>query len=96
MKKKKPIMAQRSYTKGVDFEYLKAMGVEITFYQAWQLGLFHKDLKGKFVWYPRKGTLMFESETGSQNKIKQSGDFMGQNDKTEEVYKEIIRKIDNE
>ena len=80
------------YTEGVDWEFLKAMGVTWVFHQAWQIGLFHPDLKGKFVWYPSKGTLMYEGEHSS-HKVKNSGDFQGQDDTTEDVYNEIMNKI---
>lgn len=88
------------YHDGVDFKFLKAMGITVKMYQPWQIGLFHEEIKGKFIWYPKKGTLMYEDvASGAIIKIGESGDFpastpaeeslMGS---TERVYEEIIKR----
>lgn len=91
------------YHDGVDFVFLRAMGIKVVFYQPWQLGLFHEELRGKFVWYPKKGTLMFEWEFQGEKrtaKVGNSGDFpAGTRDdekvfgSTEKVYNAIIKKV---
>lgn len=93
----------KDYTGGVDFAFLELHDVKIIKHQPWQLGLFHPDLRGKFVWYPRKGTLMFEWEFNGgrqQAKIGQTGDFVAggfemwrDKDATEKVYEQIMKKI---
>lgn len=92
------------YTGGVDFGFLKAHDVKVVKHQPWQLGLFHPDLKGKFVWYPRKGTLMFEWEfQGERHVSKMDGSFIAGGHEawrsasaTERVYKEIMSKINEQ
>jgi len=53
------------------------------------VGLFHPDLKGKYVWYPKKGTLMFESDEGIAN----AGEFPASKDTTEDVVNVIMKKV---
>ena len=81
-----------SYDLGVDYRFLEAHGVEVVKHQPWQLGLFHPDLVGKFVWYPNAGTLVFEGERGFQ-RIDEKCDFPGRKDTTEVVYDLIMAKI---
>lgn len=86
----------------VDYNFLKGMGVKIVMYKPWQIGLFCEELQGKFVWYPKAGTLMYDDrENGTLYKVGKSGQFCaGGNDShlhtpnaTEMVYNEIINKI---
>mgnify|MGYP001160176878 CR=1 FL=1 len=95
----------KDYDGKVDYKFLKAMGIDVVKYQPWQLGLFFPDLKGKFLWYPRKGTLMFEDgkhgEAGREfYKVGQRGEFpagyMGDADSTERVYNEIMKKVNEQ
>lgn len=65
------------------------MDVTVKEYQPWQLGLFHPDLTGKYVWYPKKGTLMYESDEGIAN----VGEFLASKDTTEDVVNVIMRKV---
>lgn len=98
-----PYEHARGYHDGVDLKFLRAMGITVVFYQPWQLGLFHEELKGKFVWYPKKGTLMYECEFNGSPftvKIGTSGDYLAQTKDqedmygtTEKVYNEIIKKV---
>lgn len=85
-------MELNEYTEGVDFKFLDAMGITVKRYQPWQLGLFNEELKGKFVWYPKNGTLMFEGENG----IYKVGEFLASEDKTEDVYLEIMKKVEEQ
>ncbi len=51
-----------------DRKVLEKAGITIIEHQKGQFGLFHKMLDAeKFVWYPRKGTLMYESKRGIRN-----------------------------
>lgn len=91
-------MEYNKYTEGVDFEFLKAMGIEVVEHQPWQLGLFQEELDGKFVWYPKKGTLMYQREDEDGNwsgyKIHETVTFKGSDpEATENVYNEIIIKV---
>lgn len=75
------------YRGGMDENYFAAMDVKVVKHQPWQFSLFHPDLPEgkKFVWYPRKGTLMFETESGN-TKV---GEFLN----CEDVYQEIMKKV---
>lgn len=44
--------------------FLEAKGVRIMQYQFWQYAFFHPDLDGKMLYYPRKGSLIHETEFG--------------------------------
>lgn len=81
-----------SYDSGVDYAFLEAHDVEVIKHQPWQLGLLHPDLRGKVVWYPNAGTLVFESEYGYQ-RIGEKGDYPGRRESTERVYDEIMNII---
>ena len=48
-------------TQSLDSLILEAYGITYKMYQPWQIGLFHPEIEGKFVWYPKKGTLMRDS-----------------------------------
>lgn len=67
------------YTEHVDFDFLTSMGVTWKFHQPWQLGLFLEEYDGKFVWYPKRGTLMVEPEP---HRAKKLGEFVD----TEDMY----------
>ena len=67
----------------VDYKLLKAYEISYTWHQPWQLGLFHADISGKFVWYPERGTLMREGES-----VFKIGEFTN----TEDVIKELIKQ----
>lgn len=59
-----------NYTENVDFEFLSGMGIHCIMHQPWQIGLLFPDWdKGKFVWYPQKGTLMVEVFGGNISKL---------------------------
>ncbi len=91
----------KNYDGGVDYKFLEAMHVKVVRHQPWQLGLTHPDLKGKFVRYPRKGTLMFEWEfqgERKQAKIGETGDFKAQEEgeATENVYEVIMQRVNEQ
>lgn len=93
------------YTSGVEWDLLKTFGIKVIMHQPWQIGLMHDELKGKFLWYPKTGTLMFQNvETKKGYRIGYQGDFKagGFPDDiengfdpyvTEKVCEEIKRKI---
>jgi hypothetical protein len=81
-----------SYDIGVDYSFFDAHDVEYIHHQPWQIGLFHPDLIGKFLWYPNAGTLVFEGDRGFQ-RIGEKGDFPGRADMVEQVYDQIMVKI---
>lgn len=89
------------YDEGVDYKFLEAMGVMVVKHQPWQLGLYKEELQGKFVWYPKKGTLMYQHEDAFGNMtggiVGYSGDFLGiEKESTENVYNEIMKKINKQ
>jgi hypothetical protein len=77
----------KEYRGEMDEGYFEAMGVEVIKHQPWQFSLLHDDLPegSKFVWYPRKGTLMYETENGNVN----VGQFLCPEDVVEEINKKI-------
>ncbi len=87
----------RSYYSYVDFDKLKALGIRYVMYQPWQFGLFHEDMDGKLLWYPRKGTLMFQNEmldgTVVTHKIGDSGDWIAGGYNEEKIHPRIHEEI---
>lgn len=77
-----------NYEGEMDIAFLEMQDIKVVKYQPWQFGLFHPDLYGKFVWYPKKGTLMYESD----ETIYKVGEF---ND-TEIVLEKIMQKINEQ
>ncbi len=88
-------LKQLPYDHFVDYKFLEEMNVTVKKYQPWQLGLFHPDMKGKMVWYPVKGTLMYEDqETEILYRVK-NPDILVFTD-TEDVYNEISKIINEQ
>lgn len=74
------------YDSNLDYKFFEAMDIKVVQYQPWQFGLFHPDVPGKFVWYPARGSLIYElPDYGGNTKI---GEFTD----SEDVYKEIMKK----
>ena len=73
----------------MDENFFKGMDIRVVKNQPWQFSLYHPDLQKdeKFVWYPRKGTLMFETEYGN----KKVGEFLDCEDVCKEITKQIIK-----
>lgn len=92
----------RFYDSQVDYELLEGMGIRYVMHEKWQIGLFHDDLEGKFLWYPSAGTLVFESADGFFKRIGEKGDFLAggwsadqaREYITEDVYNEIIKVVE--
>jgi hypothetical protein len=55
-----------------DIDFSEYCGYTIKQYTPWQFGLFHSDLKGKLMWYPKKGSLIYEPEP---YRVKKIGEF---------------------
>ncbi len=72
----------------LDRAFFESRGVEVIAHQPWQFGLFHPHLQGKFVWYPRNGTLMYEANKQTRK--------IGTTFSHEEVYEEITKKINEQ
>jgi|TARA_R110000851_G_scaffold29_7_gene142 hypothetical protein len=88
------MLSDKEYMGDLDREFFAAHNVTVVKNQPWQFSLTHPDLKGKFVWYPKKGTLMFEG-------IVKSGGFasrykVGEYSNSERVYTLIMTKINNQ
>ena len=79
-------MTFKKYDDNVDYEFFAAHGVKVVQHAPWQFGLFHPDLEGKFVWYPERGSLVYERPEWGVYKV---GEFVD----TEDVYNEIVKKI---
>lgn len=97
----------RFYDHAVDYDLLAALGVRVVRHQPWQLGLYHEELDGKIVWYPKSGTLMYQNDARNvSHKIGSSGDFVAgghQSERewvspgvTEAVHRAILAKIDTQ
>jgi len=95
----------RFYDHSVDYELLAALGVRVVKHQPWQLGLYHEELEGKMVWYPKSGTLVYQNDTFNvSHVVGHKGDFVagGHEDErawirpsvTEDVHRAIMEKID--
>lgn len=89
----------KQYHENVDFEFLKEMGIKVVMYQPWQIGLFHEELEGKFIWYPKAGTLMY-SDMDKNINYKLEGNYCAGGgypenytpNATELVYEQITKK----
>jgi hypothetical protein len=88
------------YDRGIDYTFLKGIGIRWIKYKQWQIGLFHEELKGKFIWYPTTGTLVYESEDGYFRRLKTKGDFLpkgtADTNMTETVYLEMINMVERQ
>jgi len=79
-------MSSKKYDDNLDYDFFAAHDVKVVQHAPWQFGLFHPDLKGKFVWYPARGSLIYEEPDWGVCKI---GEFTN----SEEVYNQIMKKI---
>jgi hypothetical protein len=61
------------------------MEVTIVQHAPWQFRLFHPGIGGKFVWYPERGSLIYE-KPGAIVKV---GEFTN----SEDVWKEMKKKL---
>ncbi len=85
-------MPEKNYGGNLDRAFLEARGVRIVRHQPWQFGLFHDDLIGKFVWYPMRGTLMYEADAVGKAYGAKVGEFFG----TAEVWSVMAARIEHQ
>ncbi len=78
-------MTSKKYDENIDYEFFASVDVKIMQHAPWQFGLFHPDLEGKFVWYPDRGSLIYE-KPGAIVKV---GEFTN----SEAVWDEIKKKL---
>lgn len=79
-------MTSKKYDDNLDYDFFAAHDITVVQHAPWQFGLFHPDLEGKFVWYPKRGSLIYEKQDWGIVKV---GEFID----SEEVYHEIMKKI---
>jgi len=87
------MLTDKEYAGDLDLTFFEAHDVEVIKHQPWQFSLLHPDLKGKYVWYPKKGTLMFESAMapGMATRYK-----VGEHTDPEKVYAIMQAKINQQ
>jgi len=78
-------MTSKKYDDNLDYEFFSSVDVNVVQHAPWQFGLFHPDVEGKFVWYPERGSLIYE-KPGAIVKV---GEFTN----TEDVWEEIKKKL---
>lgn len=78
-------MTSKQYDANLDYEFFASVDVKVVQHAPWQFGLFHPDVEGKFVWYPERGSLIYE-KPGAIVKV---GEFTN----TEQVWDEIKKKL---
>lgn len=79
-------MTSKRYDKNLDYEFFKQMDVTVVQHAPWQFGLYHPDIEGKFVWYPERGSLIYEKPDWGIVKV---GEFTN----SEDVYARMMEKI---
>jgi len=75
----------KQYDQNLDRNFLEAHGVIITQLLPWQFRLEHPDIVGRFIWYPKSGSLIYEKPEWGVSKV---GEFID----SEDVYDEIMKK----
>lgn len=78
-------MTSKKYDTNLDYGFFESMEVKVVQHAPWQFGLFHPDVEGKFVWYPERGSLIYE-KPGAIVKV---GEFTN----SEDVWSEIQKKL---
>lgn len=79
-------MTSKKYDDNLDYEFFKAHDVTVVQHAPWQFGLFHPDIQGKFVWYPERGSLIYEKQDWGIVKV---GEFTD----SELVWEEMKKKL---
>lgn len=78
--------SSKKYDANIDYEFFASVDVTIVQHAPWQFGLFHPDIVGKHVWYPERGSLIYEKPDWGVCKV---GEFTN----SEDVWKEMQRKL---
>jgi len=76
----------KKYDDNIDYDFFKLKEVTIVQHAPWQYGLFHASLEGKFVWYPERGSLIYEKSSYGIIKV---GEFTD----SQKVWEEIQKKL---
>lgn len=76
---------ENKYDEKIDYQFFKEMGVTVTQILPWQFRLQHPDIVGQFVWYPSRGSLIYEKPEWGVTKV---GEFHD----SEAVYQELMKK----
>jgi hypothetical protein len=79
-------MTSKKYDDNLDYDFFASVDVQVVQYAPWQFGLFHPDIEGKFVWYPERGSLIYEKLDWGLCKI---GEFTD----SEAVWDEMKKKL---
>lgn len=79
-------MTSKTYDANLNYKFFKQMGVTVVQHAPWQFGLFHPDIKGKFVWYPERGSLIYEKQEWGVVKV---GEFTD----SEDVFKKMLEYV---
>lgn len=79
-------MTSKKYDDNLDYEFFASVDVKVVQHAPWQFGLFHPDVEGKFVWYPERGSLIYEKPDWGVCKV---GEFFD----SEDVWEEIKKKL---
>jgi hypothetical protein len=74
----------KRYDDNLDYMFFEHHQITVVQHAPWQFGLFHPDIQGKFVWYPERGSLIYE-KPGAIVKV---GEFTN----SEDVYNEMMKK----
>lgn len=80
------MMNFKKYDANLDYGFFAQHDVTVVQHAPWQFGLYHPDIQGKFVWYPARGSLIYEKPDWGIVKL---GEFTD----TEEVYAEMMKKV---
>lgn len=78
--------SSKRYDKNIDYEFFRQVNVTVIEHAPWQFGLTHPDLVGKFVWYPERGSLIYEQPQWGVCKV-------GEYTNTEDVWDQIKKKL---
>ena len=76
----------KKYDNNIDYEFFRQMGVSVVQHAPWQFSLLYPDIEGKFVWYPERGSLIYEKPEWGVVKL---GEFTN----SEDVWKEMMLKL---
>lgn len=76
-------MTSKKYDANVDYQFFAEHDVSITELLPWQFRLEHPDVKGRFMWYPEGGSLVYEKPEWGVSKV-------GEYTNSEDVYRRMI------
>lgn len=77
---------EKKYDANIDYDFFEQVGVRIKAILPWQFKLEHPDMVGNFVWYPERGSLIYEKPEWGISKV---GEFTN----SEDIWNEIKKKL---